>query len=1138
MFASVGQTLSNWRSQSLTVTADTMELDSMSIVPSSFLVKNAKGEFLPKEDYTLNFSEAKLILKKKYRGKRLEIEYRVFPFSFAKPYAHKTVDQLEPNDPGLYDYFTLKKEEPKLDPFAISGLNKNGSVSRGVNFGNSQDLSVNSNLDLQLSGRITEEINIQAAISDNNIPIQADGNTLQLQEFDRVFMRLYNEKSSLIAGDFLISRPNSYFMNFNKKVQGGGFSTSFVTHDAEKEADKGILKSAVNGAISRGKFARNIVPGEEGNQGPYRLEGDEGENFIIILSGTERVYVNGRLKKRGQDNDYVIDYNTAEITFTPNQIINKDLRIVVEFQYADQNYARSVFFVENKFKKKNLEINFNIYSEQDSKNQPLQQELNDEEKRVLSEVGDDLDNAVVSGIDTAGFDNDQVRYKLIDTLGFQDVLVFSKDPDVAIYSARFSLVGEGNGNYRQVRSNANGRVFEFVAPVNGEAQGNFEPVIRLISPKRRQMLTLGGKYTWGDHTTLNVEGAMTNNDLNTFSTSDAKDDQSYGFLVELENKKAIGKKQKTAWQNQLFYEQRGRDFQFIERYRRVEFDRDWNIRGLNLVGNEYLIQAKTGIQSKQNFFNYEFGSFIKGQDYEGIKNGYSANYEQKGFQLESKGSYLNVEANNNSEFLRHYTTVSQKVKGFKLGGYLEQERILFYEGKSDSLQSNSFDRVIWNAFLEKGDSTTANNYRLTYGEVYDYFPANEGLGYAVKSENFDFEFGLGANPKSRLSAKLTYRSLTIQNSELTERHPENTLLGRVQYDLKALKGFLTSNTFYQLGSGFENQREFSFLQVNDGQGTHLWIDFNGNGIKELNEFEVAGVNNAFQANYIRVLTPTNEFVRVFSNQFNQVLFLRPNAILKEPKGWKKIVGLFSNKSAYRAERETQEEKDSYNPFQTSVEDTALISINSSFSNTLYFNRLGQKFGMEFFYLNNNAKNLLTNGFESRNIIQRELRGRYNLNKVYAVEARYLNADRGTRSEFFTNRNFTIQSNEIEPKLIYQPSVRFRISCSAIYAERQNKLGPEASINRSATTELRFNDAGKGTFSVRASFINIQFNAAENNSLAFEMLDGLTAGANTTWEVFWQRTLAKNLQLNLNYNGRKSEGLRTIHAGGMQIRAFF
>jgi hypothetical protein len=53
-----------------------------------------------------------------------------------------------------------------------------------------------------------------------------------------------------------------------------------------------------------------------------------------------------------------------------------------------------------------------------------------------------------------------------------------------------------------------------------------------------------------------------------------------------------------------------------------------------------------------------------------------------------------------------------------------------------------------------------------------------------------------------------------------------------------------------------------------------------------------------------------------------------------------------------------------------------------------------------------------------------------------------------------------------------------------------------------------------------------------------MLEGLQNGKNVTWKIGFQKNMSNNVQLSINYNGRKLENNQTIHTGGMQLRAFF
>ena len=52
------------------------------------------------------------------------------------------------------------------------------------------------------------------------------------------------------------------------------------------------------------------------------------------------------------------------------------------------------------------------------------------------------------------------------------------------------------------------------------------------------------------------------------------------------------------------------------------------------------------------------------------------------------------------------------------------------------------------------------------------------------------------------------------------------------------------------------------------------------------------------------------------------------------------------------------------------------------------------------------------------------------------------------------------------------------------------------------------------------------------------MEGLSNGNNLVWGINYNNKLKNNLQINLQYNGRKSENSETKHVGNMGITAYF
>ncbi|MBL7899869.1 MAG: hypothetical protein JNJ99_15115, partial [Crocinitomicaceae bacterium] len=235
----------------------------------------------------------------------------------------------------------------------------------------------------------------------------------------------------------------------------------------------------------------------------------------------------------------------------------------------------------------------------------------------------------------------------------------------------------------------------------------------------------------------------------------------------------------------------------------------------------------------------------------------------------------------------------------------------------------------------------------------------------------------------------------------------------------------------------------------------------------------------------------------------------------------------------------EENLEALNPFVYSIADTNLVSMSSSFRNSFYFNKTGSVFGATYSYQENGSKILLSNGFDSRLHTFHDLRVRWNINKIYNLRVNGLLGRKKNASDYATGRDYFIEYFEIEPSFSYQPGTAFRVGITGKYTEKLNNSDLlEKAILRNVGIELRLNQTQKGSLSVQSNFIVIDYTGSSNTSLAFEMLEGLKVGNNVTWSVSYQRKVAQNLQLNFTYNGRKSEMNNAIHAGGMELRAFF
>lgn len=1111
LFANAQVISKEFRTKKITLTKDSIQFDSININSQKFRIFDSKKNLINPSNYNVDFLKSLLIIdSKKY--KIITIEYYIFPDFITKTYQLYDDKIIVPNTNNTKQLYSLTTNKKKIPKALFNGLETKGNITRGFTIGNNQNSVINSTLDLNISGNLSKDITLRANIFDTNIPLQEDGYSQNITDFDRIFIEMKHKNWRVKAGDLDLSNSESYFLQFSKKVSGLEIEA--------KLSDKTSLLAS--GAIVRGRFTSYLFTGKEGNQGPYKIIGQNNESYLIIVAGSESLYANGILLNRGENKDYTIDYNTAEIRFNTTYPITNDMRFHLDYQYSDRNYTRFVTYEKASYYGENFNINGYFYNENDAKNQPLQQALTDSQKQVLANAGNDISKMVSESAYKDVYSDSRILYKK-SNIGTLETFEYSTNKKDELYNVTFTFVGTNKGDYVLDKTIAIGNVYKYA----GVNLGSYNPVIRLIAPSKSQVIVVNSKFKPNKKTSLFGELAFSNNDSNLFSS--INDSQNKGIATKLKwDQIFIDKK----WQlsSTIAYEYLHQNFSTEQRFQSVEFERDWNL--INPLGNRQQVNAGFTLKKgKNNYYKYLFNLLEYTENYKGIRHDFNSKTQLKNTNLSTSTSILTSNSSiEENTFLRVKGKIKHSFNKKWIGGFINIESNKRKDKNTLLLNKLSQQFKEHEAYIGFGDST----------KVYTKFGFNYRVNDSVKNniftqtnvrKTFYINSKIVQNNNTNLAVYANYK--TTKN---TFQLDEKSLNAKVLFSQKLFNNFVNLQTVYETSSANIPRQDFVYIKTEPGQGFYTWIDYNNDGVKDFNEFEIAIYKD--QAEYLRVALPNLNFINTQRAKWTQSIVINPSQWANK-KGFKKSFSHFYNQTNFLIDNQQKRTNDVFNlnPFNTNEND--LLGLNFNFRNSLYFNKSLQKYSWIFTYGKSKNKQLYSIGKQENNTTLHQIEFLHKLTKFWLFNFKVSTSKDYLITENFTNQNYQINGKEVSPKFTFLYNKDHRLSFFYHYKNKENIVLNFETLEQQ-NLGLSYNRIfkKKNLFAAEINLFSNDFNGNQNSPVAYQMLEGLQPGKNYTWSIIYQQKINSFLNLNFNYLGRKSERSTTIHNGSIQLKAIF
>ncbi|MEA1980796.1 MAG: hypothetical protein U9N54_07470, partial [candidate division Zixibacteria bacterium] len=834
-------------------------------------------------------------------------------------------------------------------------------------------------------------------------------------------------------------------------------------------------------ARPRGRFESVNIRGVNNKQGPYRI--NLNGSVLPVTSGSEEVWLDGKIQKRGANHDYVIDYVTGEVTFNANHIINSRSRIEIDYEPLLTNYKGELIHTNGGIVSadSNLSVDFSWTCEGDDKEQLLLGELSDNDINLLSQIGDDEANSYRSGVNRINGNYNLVIDSLPDS-----IYIFVGD-SLGEYDITFSYVGADRGDYEFLGEN--------IYVYTGENRGEYLPVILIPLPEKHDQKDFSVSYHNGLSGDSKINYSITGFDKNLYSN--LNDDDNSGELYSFENKKKWGDDRAENYFNFIIQK---KEKNYITNHRLYPSDfKTIYYFPENFISNtdeNYVVVSTKYNLTKYSAIDVKFSRLD-------FVNSFESDLSQVSFELKPYSPMAII--SKYRTITSNYITFGQKTPG-EVKNLWNELSLELYENYNLKLnwefdtRQNEYFQIQRGTRFNRILSIIENNHNKLIYEKYCEDSLDIIWNEVFSKDRLTFNSKRTIKNLS-LNSTFSYEYLKLANDT------ENSVLARVNYNYRNRAQKYNISGFYVLSDETRNARGITYLEVEPGQGSF---------ILEGNDYIPDPSGNYIQVE--EILSGASRIKRGeknFQYRLDRQLFrLKLSSVIEEellPDGQRKLSWLIPFYS------------DKNQPYQF---------YSRQYHGDLRLFRIKNSHHIILDFVENRELRKISDTPKEKSEIRYKLSLQHIINNYY-ISLSYENFD--IMRDSYYSINGIVKGYKIESGIKYLNSL-FEQNLNFYYRFAKETLGENSKqYSIKGINKLRFKSRGEIVSSVelyKQSFSEINF---ENNYL---LTDNRPGDKGAIWSLGFNYSLKKQFRVNLSVGGRHSNNLKSRITARTEVIAGF